>query len=136
MNKREKEVQLKLQKSAAMMAEVEILLQNKFYNTAINRLYYSCFHLTTALLLLKNFTPKTHSGVGILLNKEFVQKEMFDVQHASFFTKLMNERIESDYGDYLIIDETDVDEFFEPAKLYVQYVTKMINDLLQKEAKF
>jgi len=110
---------------------VDVLIENKFYNTAINRLYYSCFHVTSAFLLSKNFAPKTHSGAGTLLQKEFVQKGLFDLQHASLFSKLMNERHESDYGDYLIIDEKDIDEFLEPSKQYVGYVSKLVEDYLE-----
>lgn len=126
MSNRSVEIKMKLQKSKAFFEEVVILIQNKFYNTAINRLYYSCFHATTALLLSKNLTTKTHSGVGTLLQKEFVQKGLFDIKHASHFSKLMSERNESDYGDYLIIDEKDIDEFLEPSRRYIEYVTAMV----------
>ncbi len=44
----------------------------------------------------------------------------------------MNERHESDYGDYLIIDEEDVNEFLDPSKLYVRYVTKLVEDYLEQ----
>jgi uncharacterized protein (UPF0332 family) len=83
-------------------------------------------------LLSKNLTPKTHSGAGILLQREFVQKGLFDLKRASLFSKLMNERHESDYGDYLIIDEKDIEEFLEPSKQYVQYVTKLVEDYLEQ----
>lgn len=133
MNKIEEEIKLKLAKSQAFLSEVDVLLKNKFYNTAINRLYYSCFHVTKALLLTKNLAPKSHSGVGILLQKEFVQKNNFEIGQASFFSKLMGERNETDYSDFLIADEDDVLEYFEPAKEYVQYTTALVNKYLDDE---
>ncbi len=44
----------------------------------------------------------------------------------------MNERHESDYGDYLIIDEKDIEEFLEPSKQYIQYVTTLVDDYLNQ----
>lgn len=43
MTKKLEEIKLKLRKSKAFLNEVDVLIENKFYNTAINRLYYSCF---------------------------------------------------------------------------------------------
>ena len=72
-------------------------MQHKFYITVINRLYYSCFHATKALLLTKDLIPKTHSGVVKLLHKHFVSEDAFDMTQAAFFSRLMQERIEDDY---------------------------------------
>jgi uncharacterized protein (UPF0332 family) len=62
MTEKEEAISLKLKKADALMSEIPVLLQNQFYDTAINRIYYSCFHATKALLLTKDLTPKTHSG--------------------------------------------------------------------------
>ena len=68
MNNKDSSIRLKLSKSKALLAEVDVLVGHKFYITAINRLYYSCFHATKALLLTKDFVPKTHSGVVTILH--------------------------------------------------------------------
>ncbi len=110
------------------MAEVDVLMFNKFYITAINRLYYSCFHATKALLLTKDLVPKTHSGVVTLLHQHFVQNGLFDLEHASFFSRLMQERIEDDYNDFMIVDEDEAAEFVTPAKEYLSYIENLIAD--------
>lgn len=124
----------KLEKGKAFMKEMDVLLQNKFYNTVINRLYYACFHVTKALLMTQGLDAKTHSGVGIVLHKNFIKPGVLEMHHAAFFAKLMNERSESDYGDFLIIDETEVEEFLEPGKDYFQHVSKLVeNYIAQKQ---
>jgi uncharacterized protein (UPF0332 family) len=109
-------IQLKLRKAKALLSEADILFQNKFYSTVINRLYYSCFHATKALLLTKNIIPKKHSGVIRQLHLHFVQPGNFDASQASFFSRLMQERIEEDYTDVMIEDEENTRSFIEPAK--------------------
>jgi len=126
MSTKEEAIKLKLAKSKNLLAEVEILIEHKFFQTAINRLYYACFHATRALLLTKNIIPKTRSGVVAMLHKHFVQDGSFDTQHASFYSRLMQERIEDDYSDLLAVDETEVLEFIEPAKNYIEYISNRI----------
>jgi uncharacterized protein len=125
-------IQLKMSKSRALLAEVEVLMQHKFYITAVNRLYYSCFHATKSLLLTKDFVPKTHSGVVNMLHRHFVQNGSFDFSHASFFSRLMQERIEDDYSDSMIVTAAEVQDFIPPAHEYVAYIGKLIDQYLHQ----
>ena len=109
-----------------------MLIDNSFYNTAINRLYYSCFHATKALLLTKDLIPKTHSGTATILHQHFVLTNEFDASHASFFGKLMQERIEDDYNDFMILEVDDVMVFLNPAKEYLIYVENLVQQYLDK----
>ena len=118
-NERQKAIKLKLQKAKAFLNEADILLDNKFYSTVINRLYYSCFHATKALLLTKDIIPKTHSGVIAMLHQHFVQPGGFNIEMASFFSRLMQERIEEDYSDIIIEDEQTAKTFIKPAREYI-----------------
>ena len=55
---RELAIKLKLQKANALLNEAEVLMQNKFYATVINRLYYGCFHVPKHCCLQKTLHPK------------------------------------------------------------------------------
>ncbi len=130
MSSKEHSIRLKIAKSKSLLSEVDVLMLHKFYITAINRMYYSCYHATKTLLLTKNLIPKTHSGVVTILHKEFVQNGFFDFSHASFFSRLMQERIEDDYNDFLILSDEEVSDFIEPSKSYVNYVEQLIENYL------
>ena len=78
-NNRMQAIALKLQKAHSLLNEAEVLMENKFYATVINRLYYACFHASKELLLTKDLTPKTHSSVISMLHQHFVQPGLFDV---------------------------------------------------------
>ena len=117
---------LKLQKAHSLLNEAEVLMENKFYATVINRLYYACFHASKALLLTKDLTPKTHSGVISMLHQHFVQPGLFDVQQASFYSRLMQQRIEEDYNDEIMEDAETAGEFIEPAKAYIVYIVSLM----------
>lgn len=121
-----------MKKSLVLLAEVDIQLKHHFYSTAINRLYYSCYHITKALLLIKDLIPKTHSGVIVMLNQHFVLQKQFKSEQAAFFSKLMHERIDDDYSDFLVIDFEEIKEFIEPAKEYIKYVEEIISAYLEE----
>jgi uncharacterized protein (UPF0332 family) len=124
-----KVIELKLKKAKSFLNEADILLANKFYATVINRLYYCCFHATKALLLTKDIIPKTHSGTINQLHLHFVQTGEFEIHHASFFSRLMQERIEDDYSDAITEDEETTKEFIEPAKQYLNYIEILVSSL-------
>lgn len=126
MTQKEKAIQLKLNKAQALLGEVDILLQNQLFGTAINRLYYSCYHITKALLLTKDLVPKTHSGVATMLNQFFVLPGFFEQSQAAFFSRLMHERIDDDYNDFLITEYDEIKDFIEPAKAYFEYVKQLL----------
>lgn len=127
MSNKEDSIKNKMEKAIALMKEVDTLIANTFYTTAVSRLYYSCFHVTKALLLTKDLIPKTHRGVDILLHEHFVKVNEFDTEQASFFGKLMQERIDDDYSDYMVLEIEEIIAYIKPAKSYLEYVLSLIN---------
>jgi uncharacterized protein (UPF0332 family) len=105
-------IQRKLSRATLTFSEMEVLFKNGFYIAAINRLYYSCFYATQALLLTINLMPKTHKGIVKLLHEHFVNKGLFENSKAEFYNDLLKERLEGDYGDLLILDEDEMNDFF------------------------
>lgn len=126
MNENNDAIKLKIIKAEALMAEVDLLLENKFYTTAVSRIYYSCFHAVKALLLTKDLVPKTHSGTVSMLGQHFVITGLFNTEQSAFFSNLMQERMDDDYSDFMISDYEDIKEYVEPGKLFLKYVIRLI----------
>ena len=101
-------------------------MNNQFYATVINRLYYACFHATKVLWLTKDIASKTHSGVVHILHLHFVQTGLFDMQQASFYSSIMQERMEEDYSDEIKEDRDTAIEFTALTKKYLVYVNQKI----------
>ena len=123
-------IEEKLEIAKKFLDEVIVHFNHEFFATAINRIYYSCFHATQALLLTKDIMPKTHKGVLKMLHEHFVRNGAFDKAKADFYGEMLNERMESDYGNALLFDKSDVEDIMQPTKAYVEYVTKMVQDYL------
>jgi uncharacterized protein (UPF0332 family) len=102
------------------------LLQNNLYNGAVNRMYYACFHATLALLLTKDSTPKTHKGAATELHKHFVLEGNFNKKYAGFYSDLMQQRTDSEYGDFSIITKEKAEQLMHSSKEYMDYITSLL----------
>lgn len=56
-------VSYKLIKANETIAEIPILINNKLWRNAANRLYYACFYAVSALLVKHGHIAHTHGGV-------------------------------------------------------------------------
>ena len=64
---RKKIIKYRIKKAGQTFNEVEVLIENEFWNTAVNRIYYACFYAVTALLIKNGFSTQTHSGTRQML---------------------------------------------------------------------
>src|SRR5207237_1380349 len=126
MSEQENVIHLRLAKAKATLLEVDLLMQNQLYNAALSRLYYACFYATTALLLSKGLTSKTHSCTSTLLHQHFVKPNNFDADKSAFYNRLMRQREIDDYNDFMIIDKHLVEMHIQPAREYINYITSLL----------
>ena len=68
----------RLQRAKETIKEVEVHIQNKFWNTAINRLYYACFYAVGALLIRHGVETSSHSGTRLKFGQLFVRTGKID----------------------------------------------------------
>jgi len=71
-------------------------------------LYYAAFHMASALLLDKGFTPRSHSGVIHLIGAHFVINGLLDKSYGRLFSRLFELRQSGDYDDLYEATETEV----------------------------
>jgi len=60
-----------------------------------------------------------------MLNQNFVLTGEFDKSQAAFFSKLIHQRIDDDYSDFVVVEYDEIDEFIVPAKAYISYVENL-----------
>ena len=97
-------VAYRLQRAKETLAEADNLINSSFYNAAINRLYYACYYAVIALLIKHNISAQTHQGVKHMLSLHFVANGKINKQQAIFYGRLFNDRISSDYDDFVHYD--------------------------------
>lgn len=94
--------------------------------TAVNRLYYACYHATKAVLYDRGYTPKTHDGVKSLLGKELVLSGDLSRADGEFFREMQDHRDRADYEYHPV--PADVDVLLERVEEYVETMEELLSN--------
>ncbi len=97
----------RISKSDEAFELAEMAMEKGYYNSAVSKLYYSCFYLVSALLAKKDFSASTHSGLKTLFGLKFINEDIIERKWAKLYSTLFDRRQESDYEDFFIMDETE-----------------------------
>ena len=124
---REALVKYRIEKAINTLTEIEILIENKLWNTAINRLYYACYYAVIALLIQHKIEVQTHAGVRQMFSLHFVKTGKINRELGKFFSEIYDKRQIGDYDDFIDYTESDVLELVEPAKLLISNIKDIIS---------
>ena len=119
-------VKYRLENAKTTFAEVPFLMEKKFYRTAANRLYYSCYYAASALLINDSHDAHTHSGVKTMLGLHYFSQNKLDMSFSKMYRQLFNLRQTGDYEDLVKIDEEEVKPFVEFTEQFISAVENLI----------
>ena len=119
-------VRYRLQRARETILEVEILIDNKLWNTAINRMYYACFYAVGALLVKNGVLTSSHSGSRQKFGQLFIQTSLISKESGRHFSELFEKRQKGDYNDFFDFDEETVMRLFQPSVDLVNEIEKLI----------
>lgn len=109
---REAIVAYRCENARQTLKEIAILIENELWNMAMNRLYYACFYVTSALLISKGIDAQTHAGVRRMLSLHFVKGGKLSMKQSNLYTNLFEKRQTSDYEDFIYFDRETVEELY------------------------
>ena len=119
-------IKFRLEKSTMTFKEAESLFKSDFYNGCINRLYYSCYHIVSALLLKNDIQASTHNGIRTQFFKHFIKSEIIDKKYSILYSNLMNKRQESDYDDFQDFKKEDVEPLISEVSEFIEKIQSLI----------
>lgn len=104
------------EKTYTTLKEAEDMIDMEHWNLAVQRLYYACFYMASALLLSYGFGARTHNGVVGQLGQEFVSKGLLTKEEGRLYSRLLQNRITGDYNDFFDFVSEDVLPLLEPTR--------------------
>jgi len=116
----------RLTRAKETIEEVDILIENKLWNTAVNRLYYACFYAVSGLLVYNSLNAQTHAGVRQMFGLHFVKTGLIDKSLGKFYTDIFDKRQSGDYDDFISYTKDDVIDLLEPAKHLIKAIEKIV----------
>jgi uncharacterized protein (UPF0332 family) len=124
---RQELVNYRMARAREVLEEVHVLVGHRFWNTAVNRLYYGCYYAVTALLVNNGIAATTHSGVRQMFGLHFIKTGIIEKELGKFYSDIFDLRQTGDYEDYLDFTEEDVTDLLEPAHQLVQEIDQLLN---------
>lgn len=109
-------IQYRLDTSYTTFEAARVLADNGFWNSAVNRLYYSVFYAVSALLVVHDIHTKTHSAVKGQFSLHFVKTGVFDKKYGQLLSELFDWRQKGDYENIFEYDQESVEPLFIPVK--------------------
>lgn len=119
-------IKYRLNRARETYNEVSILVKNELWNTAVNRLYYSCFYAVIALLASEDFEVQSHSGARHLFGLHFIKAGKIEPESGRFLARLFDLRQTGDYDDFVAFDREKVMELLEPADKLISAIEEVL----------
>ena len=121
-------VTYRIQRSHEAWAETKIIIDEKLWYAAANRMYYSCYYMTSALLISHGLSASTHAGVIRMLGLHFVSTGKVSKELNKFYAQLFEMRQRGDYDDFIQITAADILPMVALAEQYMQTLEKLITE--------
>jgi len=116
----------RLERAHEALQEADILLEQGYTNTYVNRLYYACFYAVSALLLTKDLSSARHSGIRALFYQNFVSTGAIEIELGQLYDKLFRNRQKGDYVDFVHFKVDEVKSWFEETRKFVESIETVI----------
>ena len=118
----------RLTKAKETLSEIDLLIDNQLWNTAVNRLYYACYYAVIALLIRKGIKTQTHAGVRQMFGLHIIKTGLIEKELGRFFSDIFDKRLTGDYDDFVDYERDDVVELTIPARKLITEIEKLIRD--------
>jgi len=124
-------IRYRLSRASETLEEAKVMLQTDHPYGAANRIYYACFYAVIALLLTKNLASSKHSGVLALFNQHFVKTDIISIDMGKFYSRMFDNRLDSDYAEWAVVDKQDIQEELVRAEGFINTIATLINKQLK-----
>lgn len=118
----------RLQRALETIKEVETHIENEYWNTAVNRMYYACFYAVGALLIKHDVSPSTHSGVRQMFGQLIVKTGKINRSLAKHYNDLFEKRNKSDYNDFYDYDGDTIKSLLPPTIEFIDSIRELVEE--------
>ncbi|MEO8819946.1 MAG: HEPN domain-containing protein [Ginsengibacter sp.] len=119
-------VRYRINKAKETFSEIDLLIENRLWNTAINRLYYACYYAVIALLIDRKIETLTHTGTRQMFGLHFIKNGLIEKDIGKFYSRIFDLRQTGDYDDFIDFSKDQVMELLEPAEKLIRHIESML----------
>lgn len=108
----------------------KVLSENGFWNSAVNRLYYSVFYAVNAILVQNEIIAQSHSGVKSQFSLHFIKTGKLEKKYGKLLAELYDWRQKGDYESLYEFDSESVLPLFDSVLEMIQVIEKELKNAL------
>jgi uncharacterized protein (UPF0332 family) len=120
-------IKYRLQQAEEVVSDVELLINNNRFRSAVNRIYYGMFYSLLALGLAEGFETSKHAQLIGWFNKNFVYSGKINDRFGKIVTKAYNRRTKSDYDTFVTYEKDKVLQMFTEMKDFIGEIKLHLN---------
>ena len=120
-------VDLELAKAHRFLAQAEKRCNEEEWDSAVNRYYYACYHISQALLIHNGLSVKTHAGMIRTIGEQFIKIGKIPEEQGAFISRLMNLRQKADYNCAFDLLPKDIEMCIKQSPIYIDLLEKLIH---------
>ena len=124
-----------IEKSYKALDSAKLSFEQKFYETVMNRLYYSAFYMVNAYLQIEGISYRKHSAVRSFFNKKFIKGNLLEKDYGNIYNRLYQIREEADYSIIFDIEKDKVEWYINQTEKLIKEIEKIVKNKLDKELK-
>ncbi len=119
-------IQYRLEQARETIQDVELLLQNKRFRSAVNRIYYGMFYALLALATAQQFETSKHAQLIGWFNKTYINTGLVYSKYGKIINKAYNRRTKGDYDTFIEFEESVVLEMLGEMKDFVSEISSVL----------
>lgn len=127
----EREAVAAIEEASDFLDEARSLEKAGFPGPSLRSAYYAMYHAALSLLHLEDTDPRTHRGVINEFTRLFVKDGSFPEERAGDLSRLLSERLKSDYETGLSISRETAHWAVERAGTFVAEVREALDRRLE-----
>ncbi len=124
-------IRYRMRRGQESLDEAISLCDDGHLHGTVNRMYYACFYVVSALLLTEGLHSKKHSGVIAIFIRHWTKNGRLPVEMGDFLRTLFDHRQQGDYRDLLDFEPSDVEKWLNQAREFIAKIGKQIEEQLQ-----
>lgn len=124
-------LQYRLERAREALDEARLLLDGGHANACVNRLYYACFYVVSALLLSEGQASAKHRGVRALFDRHWVKTGRVSAELGRVYRRLFTRRQRGDYDDLVRFADEEVRVWLKEAQDFVSALTQILEEQLR-----
>lgn len=124
-------VRYRLDLARETLQAAESALKDGHLHSAVNRQYYACFYIVSALLFAEGYASSKHSGIRALFNRHWIKTGRLPQDLSRIYRDQFQRRQRGDYDDFVHFTFEEVKAWYNDVEVFTTLILREIEALLR-----